>query len=91
MKTTLDVTEIKMYPSKNSESKIKAFAHVVLNGTLRLNNLKVIKGENGLFVGYPGEKGKDGEYYDIVHPITRDTRNIIQDAILANYEKAIAA
>lgn len=91
MKTTFDVTEIKVYPLKNGDGNIKAFAHIVLNGVLRLNSLKVVKGENGLFVGYPAEKGKDGQYYNIVNPITRETRNLIQDIVLANYEKAVAA
>jgi stage V sporulation protein G len=91
MKSTMNVTEIKVYPYKNGDGKFKGFAHIVLNGTLRLNGLKVLEGDNGLFVGYPSEKGKDGQFYDIVHPITRETRNVIQDAVLANYEKAVAA
>jgi len=91
MKSTMNVTDIKVFPFKNGDGKFKAFAHIVLNGTLRLTGLKVVEGENGLFVGYPSEKGKDGQFYDIVHPVTRETRNMIQDAVLANYEKAVAA
>ena len=91
MKTTLTLTEIKVYPYKNGDSKVKGFAQVVLNGMLRLHGLRIVEGENGLFVGYPAEKGKDGQFYDIVHPVTRETRNIIQDAVLADYEKAVAA
>jgi stage V sporulation protein G len=91
MKTTLNVTEIKVYPFKNGDGKFKAFAHVVLNDMLRLSGLRIVNGENGLFVSYPSEKGKDGQYYSIVHPVNRETRNTIQDAVLATYEKAVAA
>jgi stage V sporulation protein G len=91
MKTTMNVTEIKVFPYKNGDSKLRAFAHVVLNGALRLTGLKVVEGENGLFVAYPSEKGKDGQFYDIVHPTNRETRNVIQDAVLGSYEQAVAA
>lgn len=90
MKNQFDVSEIKVYPFKNSDTKTRAFAQVVLNGALRLTNLRVVEGENGLFVGYPSEKSKDGKYFDIVHPITRECRNVIQQAILPIYEKTLA-
>ena len=91
MKTNIDVTDAKVYPVKDSKNKIRAYAHIVLNEALRLSGLKVIEGENGLFVGYPSEKGQDGKYHSLFNPITRESRNIIQDVVLENYERAIAA
>jgi len=91
MKTTFDITDIKVYPFKNSDGKVKAFAQIVLNGSLKISGIKVIEGENGLFIGYPAEKSKDGKYFDIVHPVTREGKNFIQDVVLANYEKALVS
>jgi stage V sporulation protein G len=91
MKTNIELTAIKVYPFKQAKGKIKAFAQVVLNGALRLNGLKVIEGDNGLFIGFPSEKGKDGTFYSIYHPINRESRSVIQDAVLANYEAAVSA
>jgi stage V sporulation protein G len=75
-----------VYNLNQAQGKVKAFDQIILNGALRLNGLKAVDGENGLFVGFPSEKGKDGKFYDIYHPINRETRNVIQEAVLANYE-----
>ncbi len=91
MKARIDITQTRVFPFKNSKTKIKAFARVVLNGALCLSGLRVIDGANGLFVGYPNSKGKDGNYYDIYHPLNRESRNLIQDAVLADYEKEVTA
>jgi stage V sporulation protein G len=91
MKTNIELTAIKVYPFKEAKGKVKAFAQVVLNGALRLNGLKVVDGENGLFVGFPSEKGKDGNFYSIYAPINRESKNAIQEAVLANYEAAVSA
>jgi stage V sporulation protein G len=91
MKTGIDITQTKVFPIKNTKTKTRAFAHIVLNSALRLGGLRVIEGENGLFVGYPSEKGRDGNFYQVYNPITRESRMVIQDAILADYEKALAA
>jgi stage V sporulation protein G len=36
----------------------------------------------------PSRKTPSGEFRDIAHPITSDTRKSIQDAILSAYEDA---
>lgn len=90
MNTTINVTETKVYPIRDAKTKVKAFAHVVLNQALRLGGLRVVEGENGLFVSYPSEKGKDGKFYSICFPINRESRNLIQDAVLEYYEKTVA-
>ena len=91
MNSRIDVTETKVYPFKSTKTKIRAFVHIVLNGALRLGGLKVIEGENGLFVAYPSEKGKDGNFYNIFNPITKESRSVIQDAVLNDYDKAVTA
>lgn len=43
----------------------------------------------GLFIAMPSRKAADGEYRDIAHPINSQTRNSIQEIVLAAYEKAL--
>jgi DNA-binding cell septation regulator SpoVG len=35
----------------------------------------------------PGRKMADGIYVDIVHPLNNETRQMIQDRVVAEYEK----
>ena len=49
--------------------------------------MKVINGNNGLFVAMPSKKRKDGTYRDTAHPLNSETRQMIESVILAEYNK----
>ncbi|MBW4838390.1 MAG: septation protein SpoVG family protein, partial [Paenibacillaceae bacterium] len=42
----------------------------------------------GMFVAMPSKRTPDGEFRDIAHPISSGTREKIQAAVLAEYERA---
>lgn len=71
-----------------TEGKMKAIVSVTFDNEFVVHDIKVIEGQNGLFIAMPSRKTPDGEFKDIAHPINTDTREKIQQAILAEYEKA---
>jgi stage V sporulation protein G len=71
------------------EGKMKAIVSITLDDEFVVHDIKVIEGEKGLFIAMPSRKTLDGEYRDIAHPINSQTRQQMQDVILAEYEKAI--
>lgn len=87
MNTNIQISEIKIFPIKNGQTKVRAFAQLVLNNCFKISGLRIIEGDNGLFIGYPSEKGKDGKYYEVVHPINRKGVDVIQDSLLRQYEQ----
>ena len=70
-----------------TEGKMKAIVSVTFDNEFVVHDIKVIEGQNGLFIAMPSRKTPDGEFKDIAHPINTDTREKIQEAILAEYEK----
>ena len=50
----------------------------------------MIDGQNGLFIAMPSRKIGNGEFRDVAHPLSSETRNKIRDAIFEEYEKAPA-
>ena len=72
------------------EGKMKAVVSITLDDEFVVHDIKVIEGENGLFIAMPSRKASDGEYRDIAHPINSETRERIQTIILEQYEKAAA-
>ena len=48
----------------------------------------MLSGDNGLFVAMPSRKTATGDYRDIVHPISQEARDIVEGAILKEYETA---
>lgn len=73
----------------SAEGKMKAIVSVTFDNEFVVHDIKVIEGQNGLFIAMPSRKTPDGEFKDIAHPINTETREKIQGSILEAYEKAI--
>lgn len=73
-----------------SEGKMKAIVSVTFDNEFVVHDIKVIEGQNGLFIAMPSRKTPDGEFKDIAHPINTETRERIQSSILEAYEKAVS-
>ena len=73
-----------------SEGKMKAIVSVTFDNEFVVHDIKVIEGQNGLFIAMPSRKTPDGEFKDNAHPINTETRERIQGAILEAYEKAVS-
>ncbi len=67
---------------------VKAFASVVLGDAFVAHGIKVVEGENGLFVAMPQRKAGD-EYRDTFHPITAEARQDLSDMVLAEYHRLV--
>lgn len=73
----------------NEEGKMKAIVSVTFDDAFVVHDIKIIEGQNGPFIAMPSRKMADGEYRDIAHPINSETRTMIQEAVFAEYEKAL--
>ena len=73
-----------------SEGKMKAIVSVTFDNEFVVHDIKIIEGQNGLFIAMPSRKTPDGEFKDIAHTINTETRERIQSAILEAYEKAVS-
>lgn len=87
----MEITEVKVFPARESGSRLKAYATVVFDNCFIIRDLKVIDGDKGLFVSMPSRRRKDGTFRDIVHPLNSDTRKKIEDAIINEYKKVAAS
>lgn len=75
-----------------NEQKIKAYASVTLADAFKIHGIRVLDGNDGLYVTMPQRSyEKDGEvrYVDVFHPVTREVRNVLTEAVLAAYKRAL--
>jgi len=72
------------------ETKLKAVVSVTFDKEFVVHDIKIIDGREGLFVAMPSRKVGEGEFRDVAHPLTTETRSRIRDAILARYEEVLA-
>ena len=68
---------------------MKAIVSVTFDNEFVVHDVKIIEGQNGLFVAMPSRKMGEGDFRDIAHPLSSETRNKIRDAIFAEYDKLL--
>ena len=74
----------------NDEGKMKAVVSITFDDEFVVHDIKIIEGQNGLFIAMPSRKMGEGDFRDIAHPLVSETRNKIRDAIFEEYEKVLA-
>lgn len=80
----MEVTDVRLR-RVNTEGRMRAIASITLDQEFVVHDIRVIDGNNGLFVAMPSKRTPDGEFRDIAHPINSGTRNKIQEAVLEAY------
>ena len=84
----LAVTSVQIFPQ--NDTRVKAFATVVLNDQLIIKGLNVCDGENGLYVTYP--RGYMGEAERAwIFPVTKQLREHIENCVLEKFQASIGS
>lgn len=73
----------------HSESRLRGVATITFDESFVVHDIRIIEGENGLFVAMPSKKTPNGTFRDIAHPIHGEMRKMIEDAISAEYLEAL--
>lgn len=84
----MEITDVRLR-RVNTEGRMKAIASITIDNEFVVHDIRVIDGNNGMFVAMPSKRTPDGEFRDIAHPISSATREKIQSAVLAEYERSL--
>lgn len=71
--------------NKGSWGKIKAFFDLQTEDGFTIKGFKLVEGTNGLFVGFPSQKGSDDEYHDTVW-VEKEVREQVIELAKREYE-----
>lgn len=80
----MQITDVRLR-KVSTEGRMKAIASITIDAEFVVHDIRIIDGNNGMFVAMPSKKTPDGEFRDIAHPISSVTRQKIQDAVLEEY------
>ena len=83
----MEITEIRV--SLRNEKRLKGFANITFDSCFVVRGMKIIEGDNGLFVSMPSRKRPNGTFQDIAHPIHQDMRDDIESQVLKEYAEEI--
>ena len=82
------ITDIKSRKVSDTE-QLRAFATVVFDSVLVIHNIKIVSTGEKLIIAMPSRLVSNGEFKDIVHPITSEFRQYISQKILQSYEESL--
>ena len=85
----MEITDVKVRIAKPDGGKLKAVASITIDGSFAVHDIKIIEGNAGPFIAMPSRKTPDGEFKDIAHPINADTRALVADMILSEYNRVL--
>ncbi|WP_067621253.1 septation regulator SpoVG [Alicyclobacillus acidiphilus] len=80
----MQITDVRLR-RVSTDGRMKAIASITIDSEFVVHDIRIIDGNNGMFVAMPSKKTPDGEFRDIAHPISSITRQKIQDAVLQAY------
>ncbi len=83
----MEITSVSVRKIEKEGSRMKGIASVLLDDAFAVHDIRIIEGDNGLFIAMPSRKTATGNYRDIAHPINPDVRKLFEEAILTEFEK----
>ncbi len=83
----MNITDVRIRKVE-TDNRMKAIASITLDDCFVIHDLRVIQGDEHLFVAMPSRKTSTGEFKDIAHPINHDTRKELEDFVIKAYEEA---
>ncbi len=84
----MKITSVNVRKIEKEGSRMKGIASVLLDDSFAVHDIRVIEGDNGLFIAMPSRKTSAGGYRDIAHPINPEVRAMFEDAIIDAYNNA---
>lgn len=67
--------------------RLRAIVSITIDDLLVVHDIKVVQGEERLFVAMPSRRDETGMFRDVVHPINAEGREFIEKLILEAYEE----
>ncbi|MBQ8928138.1 MAG: septation regulator SpoVG [Oscillospiraceae bacterium] len=85
----MEITDIKIRKIV-TEGRLRAVVSITVDHMLAVHDIKIVQGDERLFIAMPSRKDENGVFRDIVHPILPEARKMIEEGIIETYQKHLA-
>ena len=85
----MQITEVRV--RLMDSPKMRAVASVTFDGCFVVHDIKIIDGQNGMFLAMPSRKMAEDDFRDIAHPLNSFTRDMIKEAVFDAYDRELRA
>lgn len=85
----MEITDVKIRKIM-SDGRLRAVVSITIDDMFAVHDIKVVQGDERLFVAMPSRKDENGVFRDIVHPISGSARRLFEESILDAYSRQLA-
>jgi DNA-binding cell septation regulator SpoVG len=82
----MQITNVRVYPRVRGRCEAM---HVIFDNCLCIKEFRLLRIRGAYVLCMPYEKEKDGSVRDLAYPVNDSTLQMIQKAVIAEYEKTI--
>ena len=84
----MKISAVNIRKIEKENSRLRGIASILIDEAFAVHDIRIIEGDNGLFIAMPSRKTATGEYKDVCHPINPEVRKMFEDAIFAEFNKS---
>ena len=84
----MKITSVSVHKVTGENSRMKGIATVVLDDCFKIKGIRIIEKDDKLMLAMPSRKNKNNENEDVAHPLNAETREMFEEAVFAEYNKA---
>ncbi len=84
----MEISDIKIRKTMH-EGRLRAVVSITIDNAFAIHDIKLVQGDERLFVAMPSRREENGVFRDIIHPISADVRDIMEKKILDAYNEYI--
>lgn len=85
----MKITSVNVRITEKENSRMKGIASIIIDDCFAVHDIRIIEGNEGLFIAMPSRKKPNGEYHDIAHPINAETRKLFETSIIDAYQQEL--
>ena len=84
----MEISDIKIRKTMH-EGRLRAVVSITIDNAIAIHDIKLVQGDERLFVAMPSRREDSGVFRDIIHPISSNVRDELEQKIVKAYEDYI--
>lgn len=84
----MEISDVKIRKTMH-EGRLRAVVSITIDNAIAIHDIKLVQGDDRMFVAMPSRREESGVFRDIIHPISSDIRDELEEKILGAYRDYI--
>ena len=84
----MEISDIKIRKTMH-DGRLRAVVSITIDNAIAIHDIKLVQGDERMFVAMPSRREESGLFRDIIHPISANVSEKIEEQILEAYNQYV--